>query len=147
MYFEEFVPGGHLVTSSRQVTAGDIDAFIQLSGLANPLFMTDDGARAAGHSSRLVPAPLQLSLAMGLCQQASFFDHVVAVLEFDRMKFLGPVHPGHSLQLEVEVLEARPTSRPDRGLVILGYSLINQDHAAVMTARAVYLMRRQPGSN
>jgi acyl dehydratase len=144
MYFEEFTPGLGLATALRLISPQDIDAFIQLSGLANPIFMSDDGARAAGHQARLVPAPLQLSLAMGLCQQAGFFDHVAAVLEFDRMKFLGPVHPGQSLRLEAEVLEARPTARPDRGLVILGYTLKNQDQQVVMTAKAVYLMRRRP---
>ena len=144
MYFEEFKPGRRLVTAGRLVTTGDIDTFIQLSGLANPIFMTEDGARAAGHPDRLVPAPLQLSLAMGLCQQAGFFDHVAAVLEFDRMKFLKTVHPGQSILLEAEVLEARPTARTDRGLVVLEYTLKNEEQQAVMTTRAVYLMRRKP---
>lgn len=143
MYFEQFKAKQVFTTAQRTVTAEDLDRFIELSGLDNPLFLSDQGARAAGHAQRLAPAPWQLSMAMGLCQQAGLFDHVVAVLGFDRMRFLRPVHPGHQLRLVAEVLQCRPTQNPQRGLVELDYRMTNQDGQTVMTARAVYLMRRQ----
>lgn len=144
MYFEEFTPQTKITTPTRTITLDDIESFIKLSGLANPLFMSDQGAQARGHAQRLAPAPLQLSLAMGLCQQAGLFDHVVAVLGFDRMRFLKPVHPGHSISLKAAVLRARPTTRPDRGLVVLGYEMLNQNGEAVMRTEATYLMARRP---
>ncbi|MEW5722039.1 MAG: MaoC/PaaZ C-terminal domain-containing protein [Thermodesulfobacteriota bacterium] len=143
MYFEDFEPGRVLGTPARTVTAKDLDDFLRLSWLDNPIFTSPDGAAAAGHAGRIVPAPFQLAMAMGLAQQAGIFDHVVAVLEFDRLKFHRVVHPGHTLRLGATVLVKRETSQPGRGVVILEYEMKNQEGQTVMTALATYLMRRR----
>ena len=143
MYYEDFNPGRTFETPSRTVTADDLEIFIRLSGLDNPIFPSKEGAARAGHADRIVPAPLQLSLAMGLCQKAGLFDHVVGVLQFDELRFRRVVHPGHTLTLFAEVLDRKATSRPDRGLVFLGYQMRNQDGETVMTARGTYLFRRR----
>ena len=144
MYYEEFIPQETLTTGRRQVTVSDLDAFLKLTGLENPIFLSNDGAAAAGHSGRIVPAPFQISIAMGLAQQAGLFDHVVAVLEFDVMKFHRSVHPGDTLMLKAVTLQKRETSRSERGLVVLEYRLLNQQEETVMSCRATYLMRRRP---
>ena len=141
MYWEDFEIEKLMVTPSRTVGGEDLGLFIKLSGLDNPLFTA--GAEIGG-GARIVPAPLQLSIGMGLCQKAGFFDHVAAVLEFDQMKFLRPVHLGDALRMEVTAESKRPTSQPERGLVVLDYKLKNQDDQAAMSAKAVYLMRRRP---
>ncbi|MFH1137980.1 MAG: hypothetical protein V1816_18065 [Pseudomonadota bacterium] len=141
MYWEEFEPGRVMTTAARAVSGEDLDLFIKLSGLDNPLFTS--GAEIGG-GARIVPAPLQLSLGMGLCQRAGIFDHVVAVLQFDDMKFLQVARLGDSLRLEAAVELKRPAKRADRGVVVLGYTLFNQHDRAVMTAKAWYLMRRSP---
>lgn len=143
MYWEDFKPGEAITTGAREISVQDLEDFTALSWLNNPLFTSDEGARQAGHPQRLVPAPLQLSLAMGLCQQAGLFDRVVAVLGFDNLRFHRPVHPGHTLRVSARVELTKPTSRPDRGLVTLGYVMTNQDGDEVMTGRALYMMRRR----
>lgn len=147
MFFEDFEIGRKIVTPTRMMTEKDLDAFLELSGLDNPIFQSRAGAAEAGHEKRLVPAPFQLSAAMGLCQKAGLFDRVVAVLEFEKLKFIRTVHPGDVLKVEAEALEKRETSRSDRGLVRLGYRVYNQDDQEVMTSRAVYLMRRRKTGN
>lgn len=143
MFFEEFEPDSTYAIGSRTMTDDDIDRFIALSGLNNPLFTSDKTARERGHPGRLVPGPLILSLAMGLVQQAGLFNHVVAVLEFERLRFLAPVHPGHTLSLTASVMEKRPTSNPKRGLVIVDFTMTNQDQKTALSARARYLMARR----
>jgi len=145
MYFEDFKSGQVLTTKGRTVTASDLDQFIELSGLDNPIFRQSRPAGPGGTPTRLVPAPLQLSIAMGLGQQAGFFDHVIVVIQFEELKFLQPVRTGDTLTLRAEVLDRRPTSKPDRGLVVLKYEFMNQKDQPVMTGRAVYLMQRTPG--
>lgn len=142
MYFEDFEVGMSFTTGRRTVTDNDLDRFIALSGLDNPIFRRPVDPEG---SPRLVPAPLQLSVAMGLAQQDGIFDHVVAVTEFDQMRFLHPVHPNDTVSLRVGVTDKRPTSKPDRGVVRLSYELINQRGQVVMSALAVYLMRRRTG--
>lgn len=139
MYYHEFQPGLTLVAERRTIVPEDIDAFIDLSGLDNPIFRSDDGARAAGHKQRIIPAPLQLSIAMGMAQQAGWFDHVAAVAEFREMKFLRPALPNDSFELRVTVAAARPTSNPARGWVELDYQFLNGAGQATFTARGFYL--------
>jgi acyl dehydratase len=143
MFFEDFEPNSDYTIGDRTINADDIDRFIALSGLDNLLFTSDKTARERGHSSRLVPGPLLLSLAMGMVQQAGLFNHVVAVLEFERLRFLAPVHPGDAISLTASVAEKRPTSNPKRGLVLVYFTMTNQDQKTVMSARARYLMARR----
>jgi acyl dehydratase len=143
MFFEDFEPNSAYTIGERTITSDDIDRFIALSGLDNPLFTSDETARERGHPGRLVPGPLVLSLAMGMVQQAGLFNHVVAVLEFERLRFLTPVHPGNTLSLSASVVEKRPTSNPKRGLVIVDFTMSNQENKTVMSARARYLMARR----
>ena len=69
MYFEEFAVDSEYTTSLRKVTEADVKAFLDLSLLKNPIFSYDQAAQAMGHPKRILPAPLLISLAMGLCQQ------------------------------------------------------------------------------
>ncbi len=141
MYFEEFEKDCRIEVGSRSVSAEEVDRFVELVGLTNPIFMSDEGAAAAGHPRRLVPGPFQLSLAMGMCQQAGLFDRVVAVAQFDRIRFKRPVHPGDTLTMGALPLETRPTNNPQRGLVVLRYEIQNQQDQPVLEALGTYLFR------
>ena len=142
MYFESFHPGLSTLTTRRTVSAEELDAFLDLAGLHLPMFLDDEGAREAGHPRRLVTGPMILAVALGLVRTHGWFDQVVAVLEFNEMRFLKAVHPGDSLQAAITVLETRPTRDPGRGLVILSFDIRNQDDATVLSMRGTYLFRR-----
>src|SRR3990170_6327612 len=90
MYFEEFVVETEFATGLRQITEADVRVFLDLSLLKNPIFLDYQAAQSMGHPKRILPAPLLISMAMGLCQQRGLFDHMVAVLEFDYVKFQKP---------------------------------------------------------
>jgi acyl dehydratase len=141
MYFEDFKLGLKLTSPVRSITVDELDEFLHLTGLLNPIFMSDQGAREVGHEGRILPGPLLLGVAMGLAQQAGWFERVIAVLEFENLRFMQTVHPGQSVYLSAEVVRKHRSKRQGRGVVILGYELKNADRRAVMTSRAVYLMR------
>ncbi len=62
-----------------------------------------------------------------------------------RCGFLAPVRAEDDLTLHIEVTEARESkSKPDRGLVTLRYSLINQDAKIGMSHLDTILVRKQP---
>jgi acyl dehydratase len=42
-----------------------------------------------------------------------------------------------------EVTELRPTSKPDRGLMVQRVEILNQDDAVVVTGELVTLLRRR----
>ena len=63
----------------------------------------------------------------------------------DELRWLRPVRPGDTLSVTGEVVAVRPSaSKPDRGLVTAAYTVAAQDGAAVMTFRAMHLLRRRP---
>jgi len=142
MYFEDFHPGLTTVTPARSVSAEELDAFIDVTGLHLPMFLDDESAQELGHPRRLVTGPMVLAVAMGLVRASGWFDQVVAVLEFTDMRFRKAVHPGNTLQVHIAVRETRPTSDPQRGLVMLDYSVTNQDDISVLTMKGTYLFRR-----
>jgi acyl dehydratase len=144
MYLDEFVVGQEFATDLRQINEVDVVAFLDLSLLKNPIFMDDRTAQAMGHPRRILPAPLLISVAMGLCQQRGLFDHMVAVIEFEYVKFQKPSYLGDSVRVNSRVAIARPTKNPQRGVVKLVFELHNQRGESVLEMAAVYLMARRP---
>jgi len=145
MYYEDFTLHETIEAGSREVTGADVDRFVDLMSLHNPLFLSDEGARERGHPARLVPGPFQFSLAMGLGQVAGLFDHMVVGIQFDQVRFHRPVHPGETLALTARPVKKRLTSRPGRGLVVLDYSLDNQRGEPVLTLTGTYLFLTRDG--
>ena len=63
----------------------------------------------------------------------------------DDLKWLAPVRPDDTLRTEVEVLEVNPSERrPDRGILRLKYTAINQDDKPVSTFVVNHLVKRRP---
>ena len=143
MYWQEFEIGLRRESPSRAITPQHLDAFILASGLDLAMFASDEGARAAGHAARVVPGPMVLSVAMGLVQRTGLFDHVVAVLSFEDLRFLSWTHLGDQLRVLIEVLDIAPGNE-ERGRVVLGFEVRNQQGQTVAQARANYLMQRRP---
>jgi acyl dehydratase len=63
----------------------------------------------------------------------------------DELRWLKPVRPGDTLHVKVKVLETRrSTSKPDRGVVRMVYTTLNQHGEAVMTLIGNQLLRVRP---
>jgi acyl dehydratase len=141
MYFEDFVVGRQTVTPERKIKVIDLDAFLNISGLDLPIFLSDESAQRIGHKKRLVPGPMILSVAMGLAKETGWFDHVVAVVEFEELRFRKALHPGQSIRAEITVKHTKLTQNPGRGLVTLAYKVTNENDQVVLEAKGKYLMQ------
>jgi len=63
----------------------------------------------------------------------------------DEMRWLRPVRPGDTLRVKVAVAGLLPSRRPDRGMVRLAYTTLNQHGEAVMVVTLNHLVvRRTP---
>lgn len=61
----------------------------------------------------------------------------------DNLKWRAPVRPGDTLKTKTEVLEIKPsTSKPDRGILRLQYSAINQHGDEVLSFVLNHLLKR-----
>jgi acyl dehydratase len=57
--------------------------------------------------------------------------------------FHGPVKLGDTISAKVTPLEARPSKKPDRGVLKLGFEVVNQREEVVETGSIVLLMKRR----
>ena len=63
----------------------------------------------------------------------------------DELRWLKPVRPGDTLHVKAKVLQTRrSTSKPDRGVVRMAYTTVNQHGEAVMTLTGNQLLRVRP---
>jgi acyl dehydratase len=73
-----------------------------------------------------------------------FPETVLAMMALDNARFLAPVRPGDTISTEVEVLEKRTTSRPDRGIVVFRDHVYNQHAQEVFSNDKTVLLKRRP---
>ncbi|MFC1927682.1 MaoC family dehydratase [Chloroflexota bacterium] len=66
-------------------------------------------AKKQGFRGRIAPGVLILALGVGAQYSMGLFDHIIAFLGIDKLRFLGPVYPGDTIKYSVEVIEKRET--------------------------------------
>jgi acyl dehydratase len=144
LYFEDVEVGLRFETLSRTVTEADLVAFAGVSGDFNPLHT--DAVYAAGtiYGERIAHGALVLSLATGLRQRTGLFDGtLMGLLEIRSWRFLAPVLVGDTIRVVNEVTELRPTSKPDRGVMVQRVEVVKQDGTTATEGELVVLLRRR----
>ena len=138
-YLEELSQGLRFETERRVVTAADIDAFVELSGDANPLHTDDEHARSAGFAGRIAHGLLVLSVESGLSSDAD--DWAIGAYLEETRRFVEPVLPGDEIYSVSEVTDVRRSrSKPDRGIVTLRVETRNQRDELVLEGSDVILV-------
>jgi acyl dehydratase len=126
------------------VTEADLVAFSGVSGDFNPLHT--DAVFAAGsiYGERIAHGALVLSLATGLRQRVGLFDGtLMGLLEIRSWRFRAPVRIGDTIRVRTEVTELRPTSKPDRGVMVQRVEVLSQDDVVVNDGELVMLLKRR----
>ena len=144
-YFEELVEGETFSSPPRPVTAGDVEAFVRLTGDDNRLHVDDAFARAAGFTGRIAHGALVVSLAVGLAWQTGVLvDTTLAFRAIEDWKFSLPVYPGDAITLRGRVAERRALPRAGAGLVRFDLEVVNQRGQVVSAGSLRMLMRMKP---
>ncbi len=147
LYFEDHAVGRRFRTVGRSITETELANFICLAGILEELFTSLDYIE--NHSiitGRLVPGALVYSIAEGLVITATLQRTGLAFLEMD-LKVCRPTFAGDTIHVECEVLEARLTSKPDRGIVKTLNKVVNQRGETVLIYAPVRMVRtRKPGA-
>ena len=141
-FFEEFEVGARYATRVRTISDADHDAFCRLVGYQVPIFLDDAAARARGMDGRICPSHLVMSFSTAMTGDL-FADSVIALMGIENAKFLKHVRPGDTIRTEVEVIDKRSTSKPDRGLVVFRDHVYNQREEEVFRNDKFALVRRR----
>ena len=134
MFFEDFKVGAELTSPGVTITEAQI---IDFAMKFDPQpFHVDVTAAAASQFGRLIASGFHTAaLSFRLFwQTGALTDGSLGSPGLDELRWLKPVRPGDTLHVVAKVLEAkRSTSKPDRGVVKMSYTTLNQNGEAVMT--------------
>jgi 3-hydroxybutyryl-CoA dehydratase len=128
--FEDAAIGLQFETGGIVVTEAHIVAFAGLTGDFFDIHMDDDYARALGYPGRVAHGLLGLALCDGLKNRAPVKFAAIVSLNW-RWSFAGPILVNDRIAARITVLSKRATKNPARGIITLGFDLLNQKNDVV----------------
>lgn len=131
LYFEEFGVGMRFSTVGRTVTEVDIINFVGVTGMNEILFTNYEYQKTALLSGRVAPGALIYAMAEGLVLTPTAQYTGLAFLEM-HLKLERPVCALDTIHVQCEVVEARRTKTPGRGIVKTVNHVVNQRDELVM---------------
>jgi acyl dehydratase len=142
-YFEEIEVGEEYESPGRTVTETDIVLFAGLSGDYNVLHTDAELMKRSIFGERIAHGLLGLAIQAGLLSRAT---RPYATLAFAglRWKFKGPIKIGDTIRVRARVARKRETSKPDRGLITLERSVLNQRDEVVQEGETDLMVERRP---
>jgi len=143
LYFEEIEAGARAEAGEYAVTRDEILEFGRRFD-PRPIH-TDPAAASASAFGELVASGCHVfCIRSWLNARLDPRPVLVAGLGLESMDLPAPVRAGDRLSLRVEYLDKRPSaSRPDRGIVRMRNTIVNQRGEAVMTLVAKLMVARR----
>ena len=143
-YFDDFKPGDRFQSAPLAVSEALI---VEFGRFYDPqLFHTDPQAASETIYSGLIASGLQtIALTFKLfLETGTLAGSSLGSPGLDEIRWKVPVRPGDTLHVVAEVLEVRASSsKPDRGIVRIHYTTMNQRGEAVLTFVGNQLLRRR----
>src|SRR5687767_12207145 len=137
--YEDLKVGFRFRTHRRTIAESDVSSFVNLTWLTEELFaVADDAQRAI--KGRAVPGALVYAFAEGLLLP-TMQDTGLAFLNAT-LDIKAPTVVGDTIHVESEVLEARLTSKGDRGLVRFANRVVNQRGDTVLEYNPLRLLKK-----
>ena len=146
IFWEDLPVGTRYVTSSRTITEGDVAAFAALTGDFNRLHVDAEYAKQSVMGQRIAHGMLVASFMAGLTSR-SIVNQLMegalfGVLE-NTIKYPKPTFIGDTIHVQIEVVEQRATSNPDRGIIRFVRKAINQRGEVACELGATCLLKRR----
>ena len=138
--YEDLKVGFRFRTHRRTIAESDVSSFVNLTWLTEELFVVDDDTQRA-IKGRAVPGALVYAFAEGLLLP-TMQDTGLAFLNAN-LDVKGPTVVGDTIHVESEVLEARLTSKGDRGLVRFANQVVNQRGETVLEYNPLRMLKRK----
>jgi acyl dehydratase len=142
-YFEDIRVGDAYVSPGRTVTEADIVAFAGLSGDYNILHTDAEYMRTSIFGERIAHGLLGLALQSGLGSRAMARPFATLAFLGLRWRFKAPIKIGDTIKVRLEVTDKRETSKPDRGIVVIQRSVLNQRGEVVQEGDTDIMVERR----
>ena len=143
LYFEDLRVGEEYVSPGRTVTEADIVAFAGLSGDYNVLHTDAEFMRASIFGERIAHGLLGLSISTGLSTRATPRPFATIAFLGLRWRFKGPIKIGDTIKVRIKIADKRETSKPDRGIVTMHRTILNQRGETVQEGETEVMVERR----
>ena len=144
---EDFVEGQVDISRARTVTETDVVQYTWVSGDTNPMHTDAVHAAKSPIGQRIAHGTLGMSIATGLSASLGYMDGTaIAALGVDEWRFLKPIFFNDTVHLRATILSARPTSKPDRGVVVRLMELVNQHGEVVQRGKMTTMVLTRAGA-
>ena len=142
-YFEEIEVGEAYESPGRTVTEADIVLFAGLSGDYNVLHTDAEFMKTSLFGERIAHGLLVLAMQAGLFTRATRAYATLALVGL-RWKFKGPIKIGDTIRVRARVVAKKDTAKPDRGLLTLARTVLNQRDEVVQEGETDLIVERRP---
>jgi acyl dehydratase len=143
-YFDDIDVGEECESPGRTVTETDIVLFAGLSGDYNVLHTDAEFMKTSIFGERIAHGLLGLAIQAGLFTRATPAYATVAFVGL-RWKFKAPIKIGDTIRLRAKVTAKKETSKPDRGLITLQRTVVNQRDEVVQEGETDLMVERRAG--
>jgi acyl dehydratase len=146
-YLEDFVAGQKFSSGSLRIEKERMISFAAEFD-PQPFHLSDETARDTIFGGLVASGWYTAAVTMRLLVDSELkLDGGLVGAGFDELRWPRPVRPGDVLRLESEVMEVRPSrSRPDRGLIKVRTTTLNQEGQPVQILVANLVVPRRPGA-
>ena len=141
--FNQFEIGARYASQGRTVTEADVVAFAGLSGDYNPLHTDAEFGKQTPFGERIAHGMLIVAMATGMANWTGIFEGTTLALMEQVIRYKGAVRFGDTVHLELEVLEKKSTSKPDRGIVRFAARVCNQRQEVIIDGEWTLLMKKE----
>lgn len=146
LHWNDVEVGDRFRTLGRTITEADIAMYVAAVGMVEEMFTNAEYIKEVSViGSRPVPGSLVFCTAEGLLMQSTMQRTGMAFLEAD-VKVHKPTTAGDTIHVECEVVEARATSKADRGLLRTSNKVVNQRGEVVLTYNPLRMVKTRPAA-
>ena len=139
LFYDDLALGTTWKTAGRTILESDLSAYIGLSWFHEDLFTNQHDRAGMAIPGRPVPGAMVFAMAEGLVLP-SIDGSGLAFLHTD-MDIKSGTFVGDTIYVNCEVVEARVTSKADRGLVRTSNTVTNAAGVTLMVYRPLRLMK------
>ena len=139
LYFEDCAVGTTWRSAGRTILESDLGSFVNFAWFHEDLFTNQHDRSGTGIAGRPVPLAMVFAMAEGLILPSIDGTGLAFLnLELDAKQ---PTMVGDTIYVHCEVVEARLTSKSDRGLVRTQNTVKNAAGETVLVYRPLRLMK------
>ena len=140
-YYEDFALNETRQTSTRTISAEDIDFHAKESGDFFPHHMDEAWCNTQPFKHRIAHGTLIFTVAVGLT--ADQINEVSMTYGYDRLRFINPVFINDSIQVTVTIKDKKDHKKPGYGIVTELVECFNQQGELVMVCEHLLLVNKK----